>query len=201
MIVTRLETDEKSRRVKVFIDGEYYFFLYQKEVEQYKLEEEQIIDEKLYETILENIIYPRAKEKAISILGYSDRSESELRNKLDQAGYTGDIIKRVIEYVRLYGYVNDERYAEAFIRSKKQIKSKQAIITQLIQKGINKEIIDNVMNNEYNADEDDELNAIKKAVLKKTSSIDNLDYTQKQRLMASLYRKGFDLSKIKKVLE
>lgn len=59
------------------------------------------------------------------------------------------------------------------------------------------------MYNEYHEDEssDDELNAIKKAVSRKTSSIENLDYAQKQRLMASLYRKGFDLRKIKKVLE
>jgi regulatory protein len=203
MVVTQIEPDEKSGRIKVYIDGEYSFFLYEKEIAQYKLEEEQIMDEKLYEEILDNIIYPRAKEKALSVLGYSDRSESELRNKLGETGYTGDVINRVIDYVRLYDYINDERYTSAFIRSKKQTKSRLAIITQLSQKGINKEIIDKVMYNEYHEDEssDDELNAIKKAVSRKTSSIENLDYAQKQRLMASLYRKGFDLRKIKKVLE
>lgn len=203
MIVTQLKPDAKSDKVKVYIDGEYHFFLKNKELIQYKLEEEQAIDEGLYDEIVENTVYPAAKEKALSILGYSDKTEREMKNKLKQAGYTDIIISKVIAYLGLYGYIDDERYARAIINSSKQKKSKPAIIAQLLNKGIGKDIINRLMYDEYHEDDsaDDELIAIRRSIAKKTSDVNTLDFSQKHKLIASLYRKGFDLEKIKRLID
>lgn len=203
MIITQLKRDDKSNKAKVYIDGEYHFTLNIKVLAQYKLEEGQAIDENLYEDLIENTVYPAAKDKALSILGYSDKSEKELRTRLEQAGYLPVIINRVMSFLSSYGYINDERYARTIINYNKHKKSKPAIVTQLLHKGISKDVIDKLMYDEYIEDDmaDDELTAIRRAIAKKTSDVEQLDFTQKQKLIASLYRKGFDLDKIKKILD
>lgn len=201
MIVTRLETDEKSKKTQVYIDGEYSFFLTKKEYNQYKLSEGQFIDDRLYAEIIENIIYPRAREKALSLLDFSDRTESELKNKLIQAGYTDEIIAKVMDFLKLYDYINDERYAQTYIRSSKKSKSRLAIMTSLLKKGIDGKVIDKALYTEYNDSSDDELDAIKRIIAKKAISVEKLNLAQKQKIMASLYRKGFNPENIRRILE
>jgi len=202
MIITKLQAD-KSKKVKVFIDGEYAFFISRKELDELLLEEGQEIDENQYDVILEEIIYPKAKEKALSILDISDKTENELRFKLLQAGYPDSIVTDVLDYLKSYGYINDERYARAYINSNRQTKSKLAIRTVLAQKGIDRDIVDRVMEEEYQPEDgsDYELEAIKRVIAKKTASLKELDENQRQKLIASLYRKGFTLDKIINALD
>jgi regulatory protein len=201
MVITRIEELEKTK-AKIYIDEEYAFLLYQKDIKQYKLEVNDEISPEIYDKIIEDTVLRRAKQKALAILKFMDRTELELRRKLSEAGYTSEIITRTLSYVYEYGYLSDERYAAAFVRSKKNTKSKLVIKTELIQKGINKEMIDHIFLTEYGDDEqeDAELIAIKKAISKKTKSPENLTPEAKQKLLASLYRKGFEISKIKQFI-
>ncbi len=203
MIITQLEDVGRSK-VKVYIDDEYAFLLYQKEINHFNLREGEEISQSSYEIIIEEKIYYRAKEKALSILKYMDRTEEELRKKLEDAGYAKDIIRRTISYVSQYGFLSDDRYALDYVKKKMYTKSKLVIKTQLQQKGINKEIIDKAFVEEYDnleSEEDPELKAIQKVVAKKSKDIDALSVEEKQKLLASLYRKGFQINKIKKVLD
>ncbi len=201
MIITKLESTEKSK-VRIYIDEEFAFILTGKELEMLSLEEGQSILPEQYEKLIEVLIYPKAIEKAISILKYMDRSEQELRFKLSRAEFSEDIIDRVIEYVKHYGYLNDERFATAFVKARKSRKSKLMIKNELQQKGISKDILQSVFEAEYEAEdtEDAEMIAIRKAIDKKTREHQSLSEEEKQKLIASLYRKGFDLSKIKQNL-
>ena len=81
---------------------------------------------------------------------------------------------------------------------KKQTKSKNAIVYDLISKGIEKEIIDQYMEEEF--DSDDEEEAIKKLIYKKTSNPSELDLEKKQKLVASICRKGFSYEKVKRII-
>ncbi|WP_097015616.1 regulatory protein RecX [Anaerocolumna aminovalerica] len=193
MIVTKLEELEKTK-VKVYIDGEFHFLLYRKDIKIYKLQENEQISDKVYEEIIENTVLRRAKQKAMAILKYMDRSEQELRQKLKQADYTETIIEAAIEYVKKFHYLDDERYAMNYIRFKKNTKSKRQLQTELSQKGIRKEYIDLAFQEEY----DDEELAIQKAVSKKTSDVDSLSQEEKMKLASSLYRKGFKMDLIQK---
>lgn len=198
MIITKLEKADKSK-VRVYIDEEFALILTEKELEKLVLEEGQSILPEQYEKMIETLIYPKAIEKALSILKFMDRCEQELRFKLSREEYSEDIIDRVIKYVIHYGYLNDERFAAAFVKSRKNKKSKLMIKNELQQKGISKDIIQTVLEAEYDTEdtEDAEIIAIRKAISKKTRDPQSLSVEEKQKLIASLYRKGFDLSKIK----
>ncbi len=202
MIITKLEESEKSK-IKVFIDEEYAFWLYRKEVDEYRLESDLELSNALYEKIMIDTVCRHAKEKALSILKFTDRTENELRRKLADADYSDEIINKAITYVNGYGYLNDERLAATYTRARMNKKSKMVIKNELIQKGVNSQVIDQVLREEYSREpeeEDAELFAIRKAIAKKTKCPEELDYDAKQKLIASLYRKGFEISKIKQIL-
>lgn len=201
MIITRLEKLDQ-KKVNVYIDGEFAFLLYQKDTQQYNLIEGQEINQALYDEILNDTVSLRAKQKALSILKFMDRTEGELRRKLSEAGFTEEIVGKAIAYVNSYGYLNDERLSSSYVRARMNTKSKMVIKSELIQKGVDSSIIEQVFDEVYNEEQEDaELNAIRKAIAKKTKSIESLEYDEKQKLIASLYRKGFEIGKIRKVLE
>ena len=84
-----------------------------------------------------------AEQKALEILNYCMRSESELREKLSQfENFSKDDIDRAIEYVSYYGYLNDTVYAELYVSSRAGRKGRSAIKTELLRKGISQENID-----------------------------------------------------------
>lgn len=202
MLIIRLEKTDKSK-VNIHINDTYAFWLYQKEVEQLELSDGMEITDAAYHNIVEDIIYKRAKEKALSILKFTDRTKQELSNKLAEAGYTEDIIDRAIGYVTEYGYLDDERLASSYTRARMNKKSKLMIKMELKQKGVSIDAIESVFSEEYSgtSDEDPELDAIRRAIAKKTKEPEKLEYDEKQKLIASLYRKGFDIGRIRRILE
>ncbi len=195
MLITKLEESGKSK-VKVYIDNEYYFILYHKDLMIYQLAENEIIPDAVYQDIYKNTVLRRAKQKGLAILKFMDRTEQELALKLKQADYTDSIISEVIAYIKSYHYIDDERYAVNYIRSRKDSKSKRQIYAELIQKGIEKMYIEQAFCEEY----EDEEEAIRKAIGKKTKDISSMTEEEKMKLTSSLYRKGFPLDLIKKYI-
>jgi regulatory protein len=193
MLITKLEEIEKGK-IKVFIDEEYQFLLFQKEVKEYHLKENDLISETLVNDIIENVIKRRAKQKALALLKVMDRTEQELIYKLKQAHFTDTIIEAAIYYVKTYHYIDDSRYAANYIRAKMNSKSKRQLQTELIKKGIEKEIMEKAFLDEYN----DEDSAIQKAIQKKNVDIMSLSKEEKLKLSSYLYRKGFKLDLIRK---
>jgi len=201
MIVTKIEKTDKSK-CRIYLNDEYVFWLYQKELDQYQLTEGTELSDSLYQELMSEVVLGHAKEKALSILKFMDRTEFELRRKLSEADFSEEIIDQAIDYTVTYGYLNDERFASFYVKSRMNKKSKLVIKSELLQKGVNSEDMERVLEELYTEDmeEDSEIIAIRKAVNKKTRNPETLDYEAKQKLIASLYRKGFEINKIKQVL-
>ena len=83
MIIDRIETLDR-RRKKIFADGEFAFALYLGEIRQLGLEEGGELAEELYQKILREIIFKRARERAVYWLKCSARTEEELRRTIRQ---------------------------------------------------------------------------------------------------------------------
>lgn len=213
MVITSLEEPEqyrsksagksrKSDKIKVYIDGDYTFPLYQSDIRSLDLEEGMELSEEIIERLLESIIFPRAKQKAMDLLKFQDRTEHELRIKLKDQLYPQDIINRTIEYVLSYGYLDDARYASFYIKLRKERKSRKIINYELIKKGIDRDLLERIFIEEYQSNEEDpELTAIKKIVFKFTQNPKELNWEEKQKIIAKLCRKGFDLTIIKRVMD
>ena len=103
--------------------------------------------------------YETAKEKAVRYLVLALRTEEEVKNKLRKLNVEEGIIVQVTEYLKSIGYIDDEKYVEAYIRQCINIPkySKYEIRMKLIQKGINKEILSEKLEELDNCDYENKL--------------------------------------------
>lgn len=139
-----------------------------------------------------------AKLKALSLLNYMDRTEAGLRQKLKEKSFDDKSIDEAIEYVKSFGYINDEGYAERYILNRHGSKSQREIYASLIQKGISREDIELAM--EHCFVEDDELITIQRLCEKKHFVAEEATDVEKKRMYQYLLRKGFRREDVCKVL-
>ncbi len=60
-----------------------------------------------------------ALERAIRLLGHREHSSLEIAQRLDRDGYPEPVIKAVIERLSGWGYIDESRYTESLIVTKK----------------------------------------------------------------------------------
>lgn len=197
MTVSKIEPLSKSR-YKVFIEGQFAFTLYKGELSRYHIAEDNRIDEEVYD-ILRKLVIKRAKLRAMHLLSDMGRTESQLRTKLKQGGYSDEAVEEAIRYVKSFGYINDAEYVRSFIDSRKEKKSKKEIYAALKQKGVDSDIIEQVFE-EMDYGEEDSRQAIEALMRKRNYNPDSVDLKEKQKLMGYLMRKGFRYEDVNSVL-
>ena len=133
MIVTEIEPYTKTK-FKVYLDGKFAFVLYKGELSRYGIRRDEVITDGTVEKIETEVILKRAKLRAMHLLEDMDRTEAALREKLRQGCYTQEMIDRAVDYVKSFGYLDDARYAENFVRSRQGAKSRKEIRAALMQK-------------------------------------------------------------------
>ena len=197
MTVTKITEISKSK-LKITIDEEFAFVLYKGELHHYRLQEGEEISDEVYSEIMEEILPKRAKLRAMNLLKARAYTEKQLTDKLREGGYPESIIEDAISYVISYGYLNDRFYAADYIEYNKETRSRTQIFNSLIQKGIPKEIVEEVW--EENVQEEGK-NLEQKQILSwmKKKNIDPAmaSYEEKQKFSAFLYRKGFQIDAIR----
>lgn len=197
MTVTKITEISKSK-LKITIDGEFAFVLYKGELHHYRLQEGEEISDEVYSEIMEEILPKRAKLRAMNLLKARAYTEKQLTDKLREGGYPESIIEDAISYVISYGYLNDRFYAADYIEYNKETRSRTQIFNALIQKGIPKEIVEEVW--EENVQEegiDLEQKQILSWMKKKNFDPEKASYEEKQKFSAFLYRKGFQIDAIR----
>ena len=106
---------------------------------------------------------PRARKKALDILSRADCSEADLKRKLSLKDYPTEVVEDALNYVKKFNYINDERYAENYLNYRGKSKSKRQLKMELISKGIDGSIIENLMMDER-SDEEALYNLLKKKI-------------------------------------
>jgi regulatory protein len=140
----------------------------------------------------------RAKLRALHLLTAMDRTEAKLREKL-QTSYCEEAVETAIDYVKTYGYLDDERYVRVYIESKSRTKSRKQIEQELIfNKGVSKEAVERGFEQAQMADIKE---VIQRYMQKKKIDPRNCEYEQKQKFFAYMMRKGFQIDDLKKVFD
>jgi regulatory protein len=130
-------------------------------------------------------------------------AEKELRAKLIEREYHPKIVNEVIEYLRSIDFVNDEKFAKAFVNDFQLRKpaGNRLLQQQLHLKGISSAIIQNVLGETNESREYD--NALQAAMKKldhyKVSRKKLEPQKQQQRIAQFLQRRGFSWSVISSV--
>ena len=201
MIVTDIvELDKK--RCKVYLDGEYAFVLYKGELRDCDVKAGQELKADKYTEIMEVLLPKRCKLRAMNLLQKKDYTERQLRDKLSEGLYTQELIDEAIAYVKSYHYLDDERFARDYITYHMPTRSRNRIIQDLTGKGISKDVCIPIIEELY-AEEDSEveLEQIRQLLLKKHYDPETFDFKEKQKIMAFLMRRGFQMSDIRRAMD
>ena len=187
----------RGSRVLITLDTGLSFPLYERETGLYQLAEDKPVAEETFVTIRDEVLIPRAKKRLLYLLQKRDYTEHQLREKLKTDGYPSEVTDAAISYVKDLRYVDDLRYACAYVRLHAEEKSKKALQYALLQKGVPKELIETALEEEYASDEEEQ---IKKLLAKKHFDPEEADRKEKNRIYQYLLRKGYSPQQIRRFL-
>ncbi len=128
-----------------------------------------------------------AFDTAIRFLARNMRTESEIRAKLEDKGYSPEDAESAVEKLRSYGYLNDSAYAGAYVRTYGKDRGKLRLIYELGAKGIDKAIIDEALPES----EEENAKALAEKKIKK--------YPEKEKMIRYLMSRGFEYETSKRV--
>ena len=141
------------------------------------------------------------KNKLEHYCAYQERSQQEVRNKLYEWGLKPWEVEEVITELIVTNFLNEERFAKAYVSGKFSINKwgKIKIKQGLKLKKVPEKMIVNALKT---IDYDDYLNAILIAAEKKLSTITEKDpYKRRYKLTTFLLGRGFEHILISEVLE
>ncbi len=141
----------------------------------------------------------QARKKAMDLLMHNDRTEAELRERLLKKGFDAFGVEDAVSDVKSFGYVDDERYARNYVEFYRQRKSARQLAQDLQRRGVDTLYIESALS-ESGSDEA----ALKRALEKKVANPRKLaeySFEEKQKVMAYLYRKGFQMEDIRRIVD
>lgn len=146
--------------------------------------------------------YKRALRICGELLSQRDYSEKKLREKLLSREVPPDAADSAIEEMKNAHYLDDARYASSFIMAHLHNRSMLRIRNDLKERGISDEVIaDAVAGVDREEAAAGEMEQIRAALEKKKYIPGETDYATRQKIMASLYRKGFQPGLIRKAMD
>jgi regulatory protein len=188
LTVTKLEPQKKNpQRLNVYLNGEFAFGIFRSLA--VKLREGAQLSQDDINNLQFNDKVESAHQRALNYLSYRDRSEKEIRLNLRKAKVEDAVIEEVLERLRGSSLVNDQEFAQNWVdnRSKFKPRGKRALSSELFQKGISQQIIDQTL-----ADLDEKPLALRFA-RKKMTQLSGLDKSLFQKKMYGyLSRRGFN---------
>ena len=199
-IITGITAFSKGR-YKIDIDGQFRFLLYKGELHTYHIKVGERISDESLEEILSEVLPKRAKLRSMNLLTSREYTEHQIREKLKQGLYPDEVIDEAVEYIKSYHYIDDRRYVKDYIIYYSESRSRGRIEQDLLRKGIRKELITAVYEEDLSEEKlPDEIPLMEKWLEKKKYDKEHATYQEKQKMGAFLYRKGFSLDNIEKIL-
>lgn len=148
-------------------------------------------------------LYDKYLNGTLRFLSYRGRSEKEIRDYLQKKNAPAEVIEKIIAYCKEYNFLDDEKFAKDWVRSRTtyRLKSKWIIKMELQKKGIDPEIIDKTLNSKDNEEINDS-QQVKKLIEKLLSRYKGLSRdVLYQKLGGFLARRGFSWEIIKKSID
>lgn len=197
MKITAIKQQAKrAGRFSVFVDEKYAFSL----SESALLEQKVRIGQEITAEELRGFKQASQFDKAYNlVLGYvarRQRSEWELRDYFRRKDIDEDAGERILMRLKDFGYVNDEKFARAWVENRRLLKpmSKRRLRLELRQKHVADDIIAKVLEEDEMSDHDT-LAALVEKKRRQTR------YQDDQKLMQYLVRQGYSYDDVKSVLK
>jgi regulatory protein len=133
-----------------------------------------------------------AKVKILRYCAYQERSHQEVKDKLYSFGLYSSDVNEIISYLITEGFLNEERYAKAFVGGKFRMKKwgRLKIVRELEGKGLTTNCIRIGLRE---IDQADYLKSLQSIIQKKSEEIDEQNmFVKRNRIARFAMQKGYE---------
>ena len=195
--ITGLELQKKNpNRLNVYLDHEFAFGI--SRFAGARLEQGEKPDDSAINRLLEKDTREKAYQKALHFINYRPRSVYEVKEKLEELGFSESVIDDITNELLMKKYLDDCEYAENWIAShvRSKPRSQKMLRYELLKKNIQESIIEDSLklapnNNELALQ-------LGKKYLRRFAHIDEKEFIKK--MTGVLARRAFSFSVIKTAL-
>lgn len=191
--ITAIESQRKStQRVNLYIDGAFACGLALEVVMKQGLKKGLDLTEDALTALIHDDQAWQAKEAALRLLDVRARAKGELRQRLRQKKFPGDVIEDVLADLEKSGLINDAAFAKMLVHdlSLKAV-GKRRLQQALRAKGIDRAVEETTLQEAVSEENQEE--ACRAAAQKRAARYRGLDpATARRRLYAYLTRQGFE---------
>lgn len=211
--ISSVEPQKKNpKRFNIFLDGAFAFGVDEDLVVERRL----VVGKEISSEDLEKILFEsevgKLMERMYGLFSIRMRSEKEIRDYLRNLSFKRKVkgkeelsemaVEFLMERLKKKGLVDDEVFAKAWVEARRKSKKSgiRVLKAELFQKGIDREIIEEVLSEQITGDSEDKL--AEQALEKKLKSWRNLEPLEfRKKGIEFLVRRGFDYSIAKETVD
>lgn len=193
-----IKENEKKNTYEILTDdGKKYFIEKEIAIKLNLYEKEELTSKEINEIVKLSDI-KTAKSKALQLLSKSYRPSADIKRKLKDSGYSKSIISKAIDDMKSLGYINDILYIRKYVHDREKLnpKSESLLKYELKIKGLNKNDINEVLDELCIDDEKTALSIMQKRFKDK----DLNDQKTKRKAYNYLKSRGFSMYLIKSTI-
>jgi len=194
IVITKIEPQKKRKdRYSVYVGEQFLVGISQDTLIKYNLHAGRKLDTNEINTIKSAESERKLRDQAYRFLSRRAHSCRELYDKLIIKDFPPSAIKNIIDEFISNGYLNDTEFTKIFISEEIKLKKSGPLLikNKLIKKGVNREIIDDLLSSLY--DENEQVENCSYLVLKKYKRINR---EQKNAAINYLRNKGYQWDQI-----
>ena len=194
-IISQIEIQKRNKqRVNLYVDGEFYSGLQLVAVVRLGLREGAEVDEATLKEAVHQSEISYAFEKCVDYLSKSMKTTKQIRDYLRKKGVVSEVEEIVVQKLKDYHYVDDQLYFQLYTEQNSLSKGQRRIKNELMQKGIYKEMAEQVeVDDQKQRQTAVELS--QKYMKNKTN-----DFKTLQKLQRFLVYRGFDYDVVSQII-
>ena len=191
--ITKIEQCKRNKeRVNIYIDEEFAFAIYMELIYRFNLKVNEEVDkEKLIEIAkVENL--SKCKDSALKTIERSYKTEKEIRDKLLNKEFDEETVEKTINFLKEYTFIDDLKFTKMYVKDRIRTQGRNKIKYALIQKGVNKYLVDEVLEElDRNDEEERALLICEKKYLTICKREDD-DFKIKNKLIRYMLGRGYE---------
>ena len=196
MVITKLEIQKNNKeKFNLYLDDEFYSGVYVDACIKYGLRVGLELSQEELDKILFDSNKTIALTKTANSVNTALKTEKQVKDYIAKKGFDKNISEYVIEKLKEYKYIDDEAFAKAYISTYSSKFGPMKLKANLSEKGIKKEIIENLLK-DVELDEENLYNLSVKYMKNKERT-----YESQVKLMRFLASRGFSYDDISSVID
>ncbi len=201
-ITQLVASKRKPERVNIFVDGAFCLQVHVDIIAKYRVAKGAVWNDELREKLLDDKRRMKIKALALSFATYKMRSTEQVRERLRLKECNEQEIEDAIAFLLEFSYLNDQQYAEMFIRDRllRRAVSATRLFQELRKRGVSKSDAERALQISYPQERTAELARV--AAQKKLRMVSYRPIEKQRKALSDyLQRQGFEWSLIKTVLQ